>query len=154
MSSTKFNKALSYDSSLNYYLWKEDVLSLREFVGEIIPDEFQPSDSEINEDKLHKMFSFKLKDCTVKFYSSTNKIVIQGAGSSKLTEILSHYVEQFAETTMTDAIEIGEEGNVDDNGGDDVVILPSSTSLFSNSVELTVAGEEGKTYLVNASAAS
>ena len=48
--------------------------------------------AEVNEDKQHHMLSFKTKDCTVKLYKTTKKIIVQGVGSANLTKALSDYL--------------------------------------------------------------
>ena len=48
--------------------------------------------AEVNEDKHHKTLSFKAADCTIKFYTTTKKIIIQGSGSTSLTKAFSDFL--------------------------------------------------------------
>lgn len=82
---------LSCDSTLNHFLWSSEVDSLKILVSEILKDTAIAS-AEVNEDKHHKMLSFKAADCTVKLY--TNKIIIQGSGSASLTKTFSQYLNE------------------------------------------------------------
>ena len=66
--------------------------------------------STTNEYKLHNMRSFKTQDCTVKFYTTTKKVVIQGSGSLSLTKALSEFLED-----ETDKSEVEDEAT-EDNG--------------------------------------
>lgn len=88
MDFTTLQNCLSYDSSSNYFLWSSGVDSLKIFVSEILKDTAIAS-ADVNEDKHHKMFSFKAADCTIKLYTSTKKVIIQGSGSANLTKIFS-----------------------------------------------------------------
>ena len=77
-------------------MWAEDVISLQ-------------ASGDINEDKSHKMRSFKTMDCTVKFYSSTKKVITQGSGSACLIKALSDYLESDGSSVTSSSI---------DNSGD------------------------------------
>ena len=81
---------LSYDSSLNYFLWSNEVDLLKILVAKILND-MAIASAEVNEDKHHKMLSFKAADCTVNLYTTT-KIIVQGSGSSNLTKEFSDYL--------------------------------------------------------------
>ena len=74
------------------FLWYEDTYSLRKFVARILDEVQGEAEAIINEDKHHKMYSFKLKDCTIKYYQTTKRIIIQGSKSSGLTTKLSEFV--------------------------------------------------------------
>ena len=82
---------LSYDSTLNYFLWSSNVASLKILVSEILKNTAIAS-AEVNEDKHHKMLSFKAADCTIKLYTTTKKINIQGSGSASLTKAFSDFL--------------------------------------------------------------
>ena len=82
---------LSYDSTLNYFLWSSNVASLKILVSEILKNTAIAS-AEVNEDKHHKMLSFKAADCTIKLYTTTKKIIIQGSGSASLTKAFSDFL--------------------------------------------------------------
>ena len=86
------------------YLWSKDIDSLKNFMSKSI------ASSTTNEYKLHNMRSFKTQDCTVKFYTTTKKVVIQGSGSLSLTKALSEFLED-----ETDKSEVEDEAT-EDNG--------------------------------------
>ena len=93
--------------------------------------------AEVNEDKCHKMQSFKTADCTVKLYMTTKKILIQGPGSSDLTRGLSEYLdgrddEEAEEETKNNGVEASEIIATDQN------VWPS----FSFSVSDTPANDK------------
>lgn len=92
--------ALSYNEDSNYFEWSEDIHSLQKFIVNILQNDqgHEPEYAAINEDKHHNMFSFKANDCTVKHYLTTQKIIIQGPGSSNLSEKLSQFIEDGEET--------------------------------------------------------
>lgn len=96
MSKESYKEFLSYDKSTNYFLWSKDIIQLQYLVAEVLNDDSIVS-AAINEDKHHKMFSFKTKECTVKLYSTTKKVIIQGTGGEILSQALSCYLESSEE---------------------------------------------------------
>ena len=66
--------------------------------------------ADINEDKRHKMQSFKTTDCTIKFYSATKKVIIQGSGSERMSKALSAYLMKAGE-------EKGSSSSIDNKSG-------------------------------------
>ena len=91
MENSTLRDCLSYDSTLNYFLWSSNVDSLKILVSEILKNTAIAS-AEVNEDKHHKMLSFKAADCTIKLYTTTKKIIIQGSGSASLTKAFSDFL--------------------------------------------------------------
>ena len=91
MENSTLRDCLSYDSTLNYFLWSSNVDSLKNLVSEILKNTVIAS-AEVNEDKHHKMLSFKAADCTIKLYTTTKKIIIQGSGSASLTLAFSDFL--------------------------------------------------------------
>ena len=94
MENSTLRDCLSYDSTLNYFLWSSNVDSLKILLSEILKNTAIAS-AEVNEDKHHKMLSFKAADCTIKLYTTlttTKKIIIQGSGSASLTKAFSDFL--------------------------------------------------------------
>ena len=91
MENSTLRDCLSYDSTLNYFLWSSSVDSLKILVSEILKNTAIAS-GEVNEDNHHKMLSFKAADCTIKLYTTTKKIIIQGSGSVSLTKAFSDFL--------------------------------------------------------------
>ena len=58
MAHHRFRDYLSYDSSLNYFLWSNEVDALKVLMSELLHDRGIAS-AEVNEDKHHHMLSFK-----------------------------------------------------------------------------------------------
>ena len=48
--------------------------------------------AEVKDDNHHRMLSFKAADCTIKLYTTTKKIIIQGSGSASLTKAFSDFL--------------------------------------------------------------
>lgn len=133
---------LAYDTATNYYLWSKDVDSLKNFISKIL-DDASIASTVINEDKLHKMQSFKTQDCTVKFYITTQKVLIQGLGSSSLTKALSEFLE--GETGKSEV-----EGEVtEDNGGNEASQVNSINGkvdeFIASAVPIDISDEESNT---------
>ena len=91
MENSTLRDCLSYDSTLNYFLWSSSVDSLKILVSQILKNTAIAS-GEVNEDNHHKMLSFKAADCTIKLYTTTKKIIIQGSGSASLTKAFSDFL--------------------------------------------------------------
>lgn len=101
MDEFKSRNVLSYNEETNYFMWHEDIYSLRKLIGIILDEVEEETDVAINEDLHHKMCSFKMKDCTIKYYQTTKKIIIQGSGSSNLITKLSEFIEDSEESSQT-----------------------------------------------------
>ena len=78
MENSTLRDCLSYDSTLNYFLWSSNVDSLKILVSEILKNTAIAS-AEVNEDKHHKMLSFKVADSTIMHLSMLSPRV-GGAG--------------------------------------------------------------------------
>ena len=105
MTSLHLKHHLKFDRTTNYFLWSGDTILLKELISNLVDDESVAS-ADINEDKHHKMLSFKAADCTVKHYTTTRKIVLQGPGSARLVELLTRFSE--SSPTDDDTLEISD----------------------------------------------
>ena len=108
--------SLSYDTSTNYFLWEEDVNSLRNLMSKILND-VSVASADVNEDKHHKMQSFKTSDCTIKFYSTTKKVIIQGSGSEGMSKALSAYLIKDGERKSSSIVNEDGEGELTEDLG-------------------------------------
>ena len=84
MENSTLRDCLSYDSTLNYFLWSSEVDSLKILVSEILKNTAIAL-AEVNEDMHHKMLSFKAADCTIKLYTTTKKMWIWKKQFPRLT---------------------------------------------------------------------
>ena len=106
---------------------------MRSFIAQIFGDE-EEEEAAINEDKHHNMFSFKIKGCTLKFYQTTKKIMIQGAGSPDLIQRLSDFIKAKENKAHVDE-ELTETSKEDDDE-------PTEPDQISNQKESTSVCEE------------
>lgn len=73
------------DLSNDQLRWKgtfEDLKKLVKIVLEVPEEEV----GEVNEDKLHKAFTFKIQDASLRYYSTTGNVKVHGTNFNKLRE--------------------------------------------------------------------
>ena len=118
-----------YDDDGDCFRWGGSISDLKAFINSVLKLE-EESEGETKEDKLHKVFTYKVKDYSVRFYTSTGVLMIHGKNHTVLGESLHNTCEQNKNPTSTLTCNNG--GEDEEIRSDDLTVMDKSHSLFIN----------------------
>jgi hypothetical protein len=84
------SKYFDYCEENDFFTWGGTANDLKWFVNSALETDEAKDDGEIKEDKKHNAVTFKLTNCSIRFYSTTNKLVLFGANQAVLFEKLNN----------------------------------------------------------------
>ena len=123
------NNFLDYDDNSNCFCWGGSVNDLKAFINSVLKLD-EEGKGEMKEDKLHKAFTYKVKDYSIRFYTSTGVLMIHGKNHTILRELLHNTCEQ--NKNPTSPLTSNNGGQDEEPQNDDLTVMDKSQSLFIN----------------------
>ena len=121
-------KRLVYVESKDQFKWNGTFDELSKFVVHLLGTNNGGTSSE---DHTHKLFTFKIDDIIVKWYSTTHTIVIQGTGHMSLKRKLLKECEENAQVQITPV-----------DGAEEEIVAAAPINLHTVMRELSVIRQE------------
>ena len=73
------NSFLNYDHAMDILIWKGTLNELERFIKNVLNVDMNETNSELKEDKKHKAFSWKVKNSSIRFYTTTGTPKLYGS---------------------------------------------------------------------------
>ena len=94
------NSFLDYDYAMDSFIWKGTLNELERFIKNVLNVDTNEANSELKEDKKHNAFSLKVKNSSVRFYTTTGTLKVYGSDQG-LMENLHEICERNKSSTTS-----------------------------------------------------
>lgn len=88
------NHYLDYEDDSDCFRWGGSINDLKTFINGLLNVDEDEDEGETKEDKMHKAITYKVKDCSVRFYTSTNVLMLHGKEHAALREMFHDVCER------------------------------------------------------------